>query len=72
MSFTSSRRQSEVVKLTKQGVRDLGGQRPPRPRVVFTCPHVWEREIDWDCAAYDMEPRQVAVMRCGMCKDIRR
>lgn len=51
------------MKLTKQGVRDLGGHRPPRIRPVYTCPHIWEREVEWDCcgspgtARTDRSPR---------------
>ena len=41
------------MKLTKQGVRDLGGRREPRRRAVSVCPHVWESEIDWDCSSYE-------------------
>jgi hypothetical protein len=57
------------VKLTKQGVRDLGGTRPPRRRTVYTCPHIWETEED-RCAWYGDEPR--LIQRCGLCQEIRR
>lgn len=60
------------MKLTKQGIRDLGGQRQPRSKPVYTCTHIWEREIDWDCCSWDMEPRRAVFMRCGMCGEIRR
>lgn len=59
------------VKLTRQGVRDLGGGRAPRQRVVAQCQHVWEREIDWDCSSLDMEPRLAEYLRCGLCQETR-
>jgi|KBSSwiStaDraftv2_1062776.scaffolds.fasta_scaffold00132_36 hypothetical protein len=59
------------VKLTKQGVRDLGGARPPRRRLVYTCPHIWEREVEWSCwSGWDEQFR--AIYRCGLCQEIRR
>jgi hypothetical protein len=57
------------VKLTKQGVRDLGGVVPRRWRPVFVCPHVWDREVEWDC--YDGTTRRV-FLRCGLCQEVRR
>ncbi len=59
------------MKLTKQGVRDLGGVVPRRKRVVFTCPHIWEREVEWDCMDWHaVAPRPI--LRCGLCQEIRR
>lgn len=57
----------ESVVLTRQGVRDLGGnsrvrQRPPQPG----CRHLWEGWTDWDC----WEERPVRRKRCGFCQEI--
>lgn len=54
-------------RMTKQGVRDLGGVVPRRQRVVYACPHVWEVAVDWD-----QYPEPVCYERCGLCKETRR
>lgn len=61
------------MKLTKQGVRDLGGVVPRRNRIAFTCPHVWERETEFDCNSWSWpDPAIVTVWRCGFCQEVRR
>lgn len=54
------------AKLTKQGVRDLGGTRPRRRRIAYVCPHVWELETDWD-----HYPEPIRYERCGFCGERR-
>ena len=61
------------MKLTKQGVRDLGGIVPKRKRVVHVCPHVWEREVDWyGCEPWWMGGQPSTYLRCGFCGETRR
>lgn len=61
------------MKLTKQGVRDLGGVVPPRRKIVYTCSHIWERETEYDCNSRAWpEPAIVTTYRCGLCQEIRR
>lgn len=56
------------VKVTRQGVRDLGGNTRNRAPIVFVCPHVWDRYVvDYDCIG---EP--IVGKRCGMCREVRR
>ena len=54
-------------KLTKQGVRDLGGNGRRREKFLFACPHIWERYVTWDCET----DRDVSGARCGLCQEIR-
>jgi hypothetical protein len=56
------------MKLTRQGVRDLGGGRQRRP-VVVVCAHVWEDKV---LPVYDYwgeEPLR-RVRRCGFCGEV--
>lgn len=53
------------MRLTKQGVRDLGGNaRVRQPQVLVGCRHLWEEFWDWDC------DRGVPLRRkyCGFCQ----
>ena len=61
-------RVEQSVKLTRQGVRDLGGSAPRRSKIVFVCAHLWEDEIEYDC----LREVRVIVQRCGFCKETRR
>lgn len=54
-------------KLTKQGVRDLGGNsrvRQPQPDVG--CSHLFEPYLEYDCR----NERMVRRMRCGFCQEV--
>ncbi len=55
-----------TTKLTRQGVRYLGGG-GQRRFVAYVCPHLWETATDWE--AY---PEPVVHLRCSLCRDIRR
>lgn len=57
-------------KLTKQGIRDLGGGRQ-RQRVVFVCHHVWEVERLPVYDYFGEEPVRT-VLRCGFCGEVQR
>lgn len=56
-------REGEGVRMTKQGLRDLGGGRAKR-RIESTCGHVWEWTWTWDCF---LDVR-VQARRCGFCQ----
>lgn len=57
------------MKLTKQGVRDLGGNHPSRPpaRRLPRCWHIWESEREYDCLGGYFQ----WVQRCAVCRESR-
>ena len=59
------------TKTTRQGVRDLGGNRRVRqPQVVVGCDHLWVREKGFDCTAIDFDlPEEYWVDRCTLCHE---
>ncbi len=62
-------------KLTRQGVRDLGGNsRQRQPRAIQKCPHIWEDEVVFDEQFFldHWHPRRIRVQRCGLCHAERR
>lgn len=51
--------------LTRQGVRDLGGNsRIRRHQPVFKCPHIWTIERHWDCWTDTL----THIERCELCQ----
>ena len=61
------------VKLTRQGIRDLGGGRQRPGLVPAPCFHIWEHDPGCPrCDVYAYDRGGYCTERCFKCKKVRR